>query len=288
MKNEPQIMPNCFIGCETPFNESETVLFGAPFDGTVTFRPGSRFAPAQMRPDSYGLESYSPYQDVDLEDAKIHDAGDLDLPFGNTAHALGAINEFVSHIVQANKRPLMIGGEHLVTLPALQAVYEKFPDICLIHFDAHTDLRMDYLGEKLSHATVMRRIWERLGDDRMFQFGIRSGLREEFIWARTHTHLYPFNLDKLEGSVPLFKDRPLYVTVDLDVLDPAVFPGTGTPEPGGVSFQELLHALCALRGLHIVGADVVELSPHYDNSGVSTAVACKVVRELALTMSTFS
>ncbi|MFT9077383.1 agmatinase [Ethanoligenens sp.] len=286
MANEkaPSLLPTCFIGCETSFEESKIVLFGAPFDGTVTFRPGSRFGPAQMRPDSYGLESYSPYQDANLEDAAIHDAGDLDLPFGRVERALGDIGAFAGKIVRAGKRPLMLGGEHLVTLPALQAVHARHGDLCVLHFDAHTDLRVDYLGEPLSHATVLRRIWDELGDGRIFQFGIRSGLREEFEWAKAHTTLHPFDLDGLDAAIEAIGGRPVYVTIDLDVLDPSVFSGTGTPEPGGVSFKELLNALCKLHRLHIAGADVVELAPHYDASGVSTAVACKVVRELGIAM----
>ncbi|ADU27146.1 agmatinase [Ethanoligenens harbinense] len=287
MAHEPNIplLPTCFIGCETPLAESRIVLFGAPFDGTVTFRPGSRFGPAQMRPDSYGLEAYSPYQDADLEDAAVHDAGDLDLPFGRVERALAEIGAFSKRVVEAGRQPLMLGGEHLVTLPALKAVHAKHPDLCVLHFDAHTDLRADYLGEPLSHATVLRRVWDELGDGRIFQFGIRSGLREEFEWAKTHTHLHPFDLDGLDTALDAIGSRPVYVTIDLDVLDPSVFPGTGTPEPGGVTFRELLAALCKLRRLRIAGGDVVELAPHYDASGVSTAVACKVVRELAVAMS---
>lgn len=286
MANEQSIpiLPSCFIGCETAYDDSQIVLFGAPFDGTVTFRPGSRFGPAQMRPDSWGLESYSPYQDADLEDAGVHDAGDLDLPFGRVERALSDIGRFADTVVQAGKKPLMLGGEHLVTLPAVQAVHRQYEDLCVLHFDAHTDLRVDYLGEPLSHATVLRRIWDELGDGRIFQFGIRSGLREEFQWAKTHTALHPFDLDGLDAALDAIGSRPAYVTIDLDVLDPSVFPGTGTPEPGGVMFKELLGALCKLHRLDIVGADVVELAPHYDASGVSTAVACKVVRELAIAM----
>ncbi len=284
MADGSDFLPACFIGCETSFAKSRTVLFGAPFDGTVTFRPGSRFGPAQMRPDSYGLETYSPYQDADLEDAAVHDAGDLDLPFGQTEHALAKIEACAAHIVESGKRPLMLGGEHLVTLPALRAVRRRFPELYVLHFDAHTDLRPDYLGEPLSHATVMRRVWDEVGDGRVFQYGIRSGLKEEFDWAKKHTLLHPFDLNGLTEARAAIGRRPVYVTVDLDVLDPSVFPGTGTPEPGGVTFNDLLKAICDLQGLNIQGADVVELAPHYDASGVSTAVACKIVRELAIAM----
>lgn len=276
----------CFIGCESSFEESDLILFGAPFDGTSTFRPGSRFGPNKIRIDSYGLETYSPYLNKDLLDYRIHDAGDIDLIFGNTSVALDTIKSFTERVLANNKRPLMIGGEHLVTLPALRAVYEKHGDIVLLHFDAHTDLREDYMGESLSHSTVIRKAWEFLGDNRIFQFGIRSGLKEEFIWAERegHTFINKFGYDKLESVVSKVKDKPVYVTIDLDILDPSVFPGTGTPEPGGIDFNDMLKILKTISTLNILGADVVELAPDYDPTGVSTAVASKVIRELMLAM----
>lgn len=273
----------CFLGCDCRFDESSSVIFGAPFDGTVTFRPGSRFAPSRMRAESYGLETYSPYQDRDIEDLKICDAGDLDLPFGNTGRALGMIGDMSRYILKNGKRPVMIGGEHLVSLPAVKEAFNKYPDLHLIHFDAHTDLRDEYIGEKLSHANVMRRIWDFLGDGKIHQFGIRSGTREEFNWAETgHTELHRYNMDGLEKTVSELEGLPVYVTIDLDVLDPSVFPGTGTPEAGGISFSDLLKAVLTLGKLNIAAADIVELSPHYDPSGISTAAACKVLRELLL------
>jgi agmatinase len=279
------MLPRTFIGCETGYAQSSTVLFGAPFDGTVTFRPGSRFAPAAMRVDSWGLESYSPYQNFSLDNCSIHDAGDLDLPFGNTKKALDQIGGFVTALLNDGKKPLMIGGEHLVTLPAVKAVFKKYPNLCLLHFDAHTDLREEYLGETLSHASVIRRSWELLGDGRIWQFGIRSGTCEEFDWgAAGHTSLHKYDFIDLDEVVNTIGNRPVYVTIDLDVLDPSVLPGTGTPEAGGVDFKEMLHAILSLRKLNIAGADIVELAPHYDTSGASTAVACKVLRELAIAM----
>ena len=271
-----------FIGCEASFEEANVVLFGAPFDGTTSFRPGTRFAPTAIRPDSYGLETYSPYLDLDLEDFSLGDIGDVDLPFGNTIKALDLLEETAQTILDSDKKPLMIGGEHLVTLPVIKALVKKYPDLCILHFDAHTDLREDYLGESLSHASVIRRAWELVGDGRIYQFGIRSGLKAEFEWAKTHTHLQRFNTEGLADAISALKGKPVYLTIDLDVLDPSVFPGTGTPEPGGISMKELLDALILLKELPLVGADVVELSPHYDASGISTAAACKVIREVGL------
>jgi len=282
MKQNPDIS---ILGFEQSYEESDIVVFGAPFDGTVSFRPGSRFGPSAIRNESYGIETYSPYQNADLTDIKGHDAGDLPLPFGDTVQALDMIKEFTRDIVSDGKIPIMLGGEHLISLPAVEAALEKYPDLCIIHLDAHTDLRDDYLGIKLSHATVMRRIWEKVGDKRIWQFGIRSGEKYEFEWARDHTYLTPFSLDGIEKALEAIGNKPIYLTIDMDVLDPSVFPGTGTPEHGGVSFRELLDFIIKLRGKFIAGADLVELAPHYDSSGISTAAACKLLREVALAIS---
>lgn len=271
-----------FIGCESDYNESSIVVFGAPFDSTTSFRPGTRFASQVMRGESWGLESYSPYQDLDLYDFNIFDGGELELPFGNSEGALAQIEEFSTKVVEDGKIPAMIGGEHLVTLGSFRGVFKKYPDVHVIHFDAHADLREHYLGQKLSHATVMHRVWDLVGDNKIFQFGIRSGEREEFLWGKEHVYTNKFNCDNLEYALEKIKDKPVYVTIDLDVLDPSVFPGTGTPEPGGVQFTELLSSILKLKGLNIVGFDINELSPQYDQTGASTAVACKVLREMLL------
>lgn len=271
-----------FLGCTAPYEDARIVLFGAPFDSTTSFRPGTRFASRTMRGDSWGLETYSPYQDLDLEDFCVFDSGDLELCFGNSQKALAQIEERTEEILSDGKIPGMIGGEHLVTLGAVRAVVRKHPDLCVLHFDAHTDLRQEYLGEPLSHATVMRRVWELLGDQRIYQFGIRSGERSEFAWAKQHVVTQKFNFSHLEDAVAALQNKPVYLSIDLDVLDPSVFPGTGTPEAGGVTFAELLHAIRQAAGLRIVGFDLNELSPPYDPSGISTATACKVLRELLL------
>lgn len=271
-----------FIGCESEYEESRIVIFGAPFDSTTSFRPGARFASSAVRSESYGIETYSPYQDRDLSEICVFDGGDLELAYGNPQKALNAIEEYVWKVVADNKIPFMIGGEHLVTYGAVKAVAGKFPDLHIIHFDAHADLRDEYLGEKFSHAAVMRRVWEILGDNRIFQFGIRSGDKEEFLWGRNHLFTQKFTFERLVEVVEKLTGKPVYVSIDLDVLDPSIFPGTGTPEGGGVSFNELLKACLELAPLNIVGIDINELSPIYDQSGVSTAVACKLMRELLL------
>lgn len=271
-----------FIACDHEYEESDIVLFGAPFDGTTSYRPGTRFASAAIRNESYGIETYSPYLDKDLMDRKVFDAGDLEFGFGNTGRMLDTIEELTCRILKDNKKPLMIGGEHLVTLGSVRAAVKKYPDLHIIHFDAHADLRDDYLGEKLSHACVMRRCYELVGDQKIYQFGIRSGDREEFLWAKEHVFTQKFNLDRIDQVVELLKDKPVYLTIDLDVLDPSVFPGTGTPEAGGVNFTELTRAVNKVFKLNIVALDMNELSPTYDQSGASTALACKLLRELIL------
>lgn len=274
-----------FIGCESSYDEATVVLFGAPFDGTVSYRPGTRFAPHTIRSESYGLETYSPYQDKDITEGAIFDSGDIELCFGNPQRVLDDIQERTHKILSDGKLPFMIGGEHLVTLGAFRAVAEKYPDVNIIHFDAHTDLREEYLGERLSHASVIRRCHDIVGDGRIYQFGIRSGEREEFYWAKEHTHLNKFNFDGLEDVVSKLKDKPVYFTLDLDVLDPSVFPGTGTPEAGGVTFEELHRAVTLIMTkCNVVATDVNELSPTYDQSGVSTAVAGKIIREMLIAL----
>lgn len=278
-----QAQMNCFIGFDNSFEEADGVLFGVPFDGTTSFKPGTRFAPSAMREDSWGLESYSPYLNKDLEDLKLFDYGNLELPFGDKKKALRMIQEHVNQIIKANKIPIMIGGEHLVSLAPVKALSKKYDDLHIIHFDAHTDLREDYLGESLSHATVLRRIYDQVGDGKLNQFCIRSGLKEEFEWAKKHSHLEKFTYNTLESCVRRLKDKAVYITIDLDVLDPSIFPGTGTPEPGGISFHDMMNIIQTLSKLqNVVGMDVVELSPKFDASGVSTAVACKTLRELVL------
>lgn len=273
-----------FLACDASFEDATTVLFGAPFDSTTSFRPGTRFASRAIRADSFGLETYSPYQDKDLEDLAIFDAGDLELSFGRVDLALKDIKQQTATILAAKKRPFMIGGEHLVTLGAFEAIFEQYPDIHVIQFDAHTDLRDTYLDAKLSHATVIRRVHDLIGDDKIYQFGIRSGERAEFKFAKEHTHLQKFDFTGLTEVVATLKEKkvPVYFTLDLDVLDPAAFPGTGTPEAGGVMFPELLQAILEISALPIVGIDVNELSPQYDLSGASTALAGKIIREILL------
>ena len=275
-----------FIGCDAPFEEAKIVLFGAPFDSTTSFRPGARFGSAAMRHESFGIETWSPYQQKELTEHAVFDSGELELCFGSAELALADIEDRAREILDADKLPLLLGGEHLVTLGAVRAASEKYPNLHIIHFDAHADLRDDYLGAKLSHACVIRRCHELLGDGRIHQFCIRSGDRTEFDFAKNHTELRLFDFEGLEACCNFLSaaNIPVYLTIDLDCLDPACFPGTGTPEAGGVSFQQLLTAILTVAKANVIAADLVELAPMLDPSGVSTATACKILRELLLAL----
>lgn len=258
---------------------SDIIMLGLPFDGTVSYRTGSRFAPEQIRLASWGLEEYSPLFDKELSDVNFHDAGDLEFPLGNTYKTLEQIETNVREIYKDGKRVFGIGGEHLVTLPEVKAVSEFYKDLAVVHFDAHTDLREEYLGEKMSHSAVIRHISKFVNPQNIKQIGIRSGMKEEWDFMRlnnTLCHKY--------SDIDALKDKPVFVTVDLDCLDTSIMPGTGTPEAGGMTFNELTGWFKYLKDFNIVGADVVELAPDYDASGASTAVATKVIRELLMAM----
>lgn len=278
MENEK----NVFIGCDSDYDSAGIVIFGAPFDSTTSYRPGTRFGSSAIRRESFGIETYSLKQDRDITDYDIFDSGDIELCFGSPERALQDIEERTAEILRDGKLPFMLGGEHLVTLGAVRAVKKKYDDLYIIQLDAHADLRDDYLGQKLSHACVMRRCHELVGDGHIFQFGIRSGDRDEFIFAKEHTSMNPHTLDGMDKLPEILAGKNVYLTIDMDVIDPSEFPGTGTPEAGGVSYNTLLDALFKLKGLNITGIDINELSPHYDPSGRSTALACKLLRELLL------
>lgn len=288
MKNKFYNTPT-FMSMDDSYEESKLVVFGAGFDGTTSNRPGTRFASSSMRPEFYGLETYSLILDLDMDDYKICDIGDLELSIGNTDTVLNEIYEGTKSIIKDNKVPFMIGGEHLVTLPAFKAVHEKYNDLYVLHFDAHTDLREEYNNNENSHATVIKRIWDIVGDNKIFQFGIRSGTKEEFEFALKYKHTYmeTHTINTFKEIVDKLENKNIYLTIDLDVLDPSIFPGTGTPEPGGVTYKEFEGIFKILKNsnINLVGLDIVELSPDYDNTNVSTVTACKILRELALIVS---
>ena len=269
-----------WMGQNPDYASSDIIMLGMPFDGTVSYRPGSRFAPEQIRLASWGLEEYSPYFDKHLEDCNFHDAGDLEFPLGNTKKSLGVVRQNVEEIYKDGKRVFGIGGEHLVTLPEIQAISKYVDNLAIVHFDAHTDLREEYLGEPLSHSAVIRHSAEIIGFENLKQIGIRSGMKEEFELMKKYNTLIHEHKE-----LDVFKDKNIFITVDLDVLDTSIMPGTGTPEVGGLDFNQLVGWFKYLSQFNIIGADVVELAPDYDASGASTAVATKVIRELLMAVS---
>ncbi len=272
-----------FLGMNAVYARADWIYFGIPMDFTASFQPGSRFGPARVREASYAIETYSMAQDRDLEELAVHDAGELELPFGNVSESLSRIGEAACDVLSAGKRFFALGGEHLVTLPLVQALVKRYPDLTVVHWDAHADLRMEYMGEPLSHATVLRRVNECLQPGHLYQFGIRSATRDEVAYARDFSHLYPGRvLEPLKAVLPELQGRPVYVTVDIDVVDPAFMPGTGTPEPGGISSCEALEALRLLRSLNVVSMDLVEAMPAHDLSQRSGVLAAKMVREALL------
>lgn len=273
-----------YEGCIADFAEAKIVLFGAGYDGTSSYRPGSRFAPNCLRSETYfAQEDYSPYFQMDMKDKKIHDLGDVDIIFGNTAKTLQRIEKVAQFIVKSYKIPVCMGGEHLITLPIVKVLFEKYPELHIIQLDAHLDVMDNLMGERYSHGTVMRRIYELINcPQRIYQVGVRSGSREEYQFSKEHLKLFPFDTKTFLPTIVDLKEKPVYLTIDLDVFDPSLIAGTGTPEAGGIFFQEYIHLLGELAHLHIVGADVVELAPQIDPTNVSTIVASKILRELLL------
>jgi agmatinase len=275
-------LQNHFLSGDSSYEECEICIVGLPYDGTSSYRPGSRFGPNAIRKASWGMETYSPGLQRDLADLKICDLGDLEIPFGNREMALAKIKEAIGKIIDDGKYPVFLGGEHLVTLPIVEALLTRFPNLAVVQLDAHADLRDEYLGETLSHSTVMRRVSEILEPGGLFQFGVRSGTREEFSYANTMGSLYDFTEDAFNKSLRRINDKPLYISLDLDVLDPSILPGTGNPEPGGVDFTEMIRFLQILAKARVISFDVVELTPNHDPSEVSSIVTSKLVREMIL------
>lgn len=270
----------CFLKARDVYEDAKIVLAGIPLDITGSFRPGARWGPQAIRNASHGLEDYSPYLDQELGECAFYDAGDLILPFGNLQTSFRQIEELCRSLVKDEKFPFFLGGEHLLSFPVVKILAEFYCNLAVLHFDAHADLRNDYRGEIYSHAAVVRRICEIVGSRNVFQFGIRSGTKEEFVYGHSFTNFYPFELaTALESCFIDLKGRPLYVTLDIDLVDPAYAPGTGTPEAGGFTSQEVFRIFYILQELQVIGFDLVELVPHYDNSEVTALLAAKLVRE---------
>jgi agmatinase len=287
MKHDPAYSGREFIGATSNYEEADSVIYGMPMDWTVSFRAGTRLGPQRVREVSILLEEYSPMLDKHLEEVSYFDAGDIPLTFGNPAKSVDQIYEYVKGLLDDGKFPIGLGGEHLVTWGPVRAFHEKYPDLVVIQFDAHADLREDYEGEPYSHASVLRKACDIVGPKNVYQFGIRSGTREEFHWARENTNFYPFDVyEPLQGVIEELKGRPIYLTIDIDVVDPAEAPGTGTLDAGGITARELFKSLYLMRdaGLNIVGFDLVEIAPVYDPAEQTQILASKIVREVLLAL----
>ena len=282
MLNQDCFLSKNWMCSKETYEEAKWVMIGLPFDSTCSNRPGTRFASNEIRYASYGLEEYSPMLNKELNSTSFYDAGDLNLPFGNPHDALFIIKNCANNIINDNKFIFGVGGEHLVSLPLIQTAYQKYPNMILVHFDAHADLRQEYLGQKLSHATVIRRVLDDISSNNLIQIGIRSGEKEEFLFMNENKTLCQTNDEIIKKLNEYNLNIPIYLTIDLDVLDPSIFSGTGTPEPGGMTYKELIEKLMLFKNKNVIGIDVVELSPHYDISGVSTVVAAKIIRELLI------
>lgn len=273
-----------FMAASDDYEGSRAVLFGIGQDFTTSYRPGTRFGPGRIREASYGIEEFSYHSLTSLTERTFFDLGDVAVVFGDARETLGRAEQVARKLVQDGKLPIMMGGEHLVTLPCMKAVYEKYGnDLALLQFDAHADLREEYLGNPLSHAAVMRRCLDFLPPRNLYQFGIRSGTREEYQFGSTACHLYPHEvLAPLRGVIPDLGNRPVYITIDIDVMDPAFAPGTGTPEPGGIHSREMIDAILAMKGLNVVGFDVVEVAPGLDETDRTVVLGAKLIREAIL------
>jgi agmatinase len=271
-----------YISAKASFKESKMVILGCPYDGSASFRPGARFGPSAIRKASWGIETYSPYFERDLSQLSVHDLGDLELPQGEKKASLALIRKALRRILSEKKFPIIIGGDHLITLPIVEEILRVYPHFYLIQIDAHTDLRENYLGEPLSHSTVMRRVVDRLGEKRLFQIGIRSGTEDEFKLAKKMRSIISPNREALRSMVKRLRNQPVYITLDLDVIDPSLLPGVGTPEPGGFTFERFLSLLKELQSLHVIGFDMVELTPDYDPTQISSVTASVILREMML------
>ena len=275
-------MEKTFIAAQASFRASRAVVLGCPFDGTASFRPGARFGPGAIRKASWGIETYSPSQGRDLTEVRIHDMGDLELPLGDKKASLRLIRRGVREILAARKFPILLGGDHLITLPAIEEMIRVYPGLHVVQLDAHWDLREDYLGEDLSHSTVMRNVTDHIGRGKLFQIGIRSGTKEEFRLAKKMGSRISPDSTSLRSMIRRLQNQPVYVSFDLDLLDPGLMPGVGTPEPGGFTFRECMALLKTLQPLPVVGFDLVELTPDYDPAQVSAVTASVLLREMIL------
>jgi agmatinase len=268
-----------FLGAGSAANPA-AVIIGVPYDVTSTFRRGSALAPQAIRWASQSIETYSPVLRCDLETIPFVDHGDLAVATLGPEMMVDAVRRAVA-AAGRDLLPVLLGGEHTLTLGAVQALSGRYPDLAVMQLDAHTDLRDEYEGRRVSHATVMRRLIEHVAPDRIIALGIRAGMREEFVLAeRYRVHSPVFSVASEVWT--WLQARPVYVTIDIDVVDPSDAPGTGNPEPEGIGAGDLLGLARRLGDLRVVGIDLVEVAPPYDPSARTAVLAATVIRETLL------
>jgi len=277
-----------FIGSNKTNEDCSIGIFGVNYDGTTSYKSGARFGPNAIRMASQSLETYCPIIKKDLNELSYLDFGSLSIDLNNTESVINKVNNATKYIIDKNLKPLLFGGEHSITTGVVQALIKKYPDLILLQLDAHADLRDSYLNNKYSHACTMKRCFEILPKQTIFQIGIRSGTKDEFDFMKNKNQLIKFeeenDIEYLINKLSNFKSSPIYLTLDLDWFDPSLVPGTGTPEPGGFFWKDFESILKILNQHKIIGADIVELSPDLDSSGVSSIVAAKVARSLIMTL----
>ncbi len=278
-----------FMAANRVIENCKIVLYGVPYDGTTSFRPGARFGPSAIREVSNGIETFCPELEIDLEDLNFADIGSLKVNYGDPKPVIDQVEKVTYQLINAGKKPLMLGGEHSITIGAVKASADHFNNLIVIQLDAHADLREEWLGSMYSHACTMRRCLDFLPNKKIFQIGIRSGTRNEFREMKEYNRLIHYGKNQpaqyLANALINYKDNPIYLTIDLDWFDPSVMPGTGTPEPGGYFWNDFSQIINILKEYKIIGADVVELAPQLDNSGISSILAAKVVRSLLMLLS---
>lgn len=260
--------------------DAAVAIVGMPLDRSSSFIPGTRFGPEVARIGSVNIESFSPYLKSDAARLPVCDCGDLSFGSVQPEAVFEEIRQAVRGHLRAGRRVLAVGGEHSITPAIVAELVRDYSDLCVIQFDAHSDLRDEFLGDRWSHATAIRRVLDLVPRSRVFQLGIRSFSRAE---EMTETNLFPFAvLEPVEAVRREIGNRPVYLTLDVDVLDPSVLPDVQTPQPGGVSYHELVRALTALSTLNVVGADVVEFCPRGPHPTAGAPVVAELVREMAI------
>ena len=275
-----------FMGAKRSPEGCKVGMFGVPYDGTTSFRPGSRFGPSAIREISNSIETFCPQLNFDLEEIEFTDFGSLEIPHGAPEPVVQAVNQATKQIKALGLKTLILGGEHSITSGAIQATAEEQPDLILVQLDAHADLREEWLGSRHNHACAMRRCLEVLPSKQIIQLAIRSGTSKEFQELRTQKRLISQKhgqpATSLEQAMRPHLGKPIYLTIDVDWFDPSVMPGTGTPEPGGFLWEDFASVIDVMKKHQLVGADIVELSPQLDSSGISTILAAKITRSLLM------